>query len=306
METRQEPGSQEVVPSQKKPRSQEQIGLLYSILAVFFFGTSAVMVLYANPVTPPEKSFWRLVVATIFIYLILRLTGEQLTIRRSSLSRLALYGLITALHFVMYIYSLSFTTAAHTLTLVYTSPVFVAIFSAIFLKEKLEGRRWIGIGIAAVGVAILAGFEPTVSPDMLLGDALALGSGLTYGLYSIAGRRERHNYSLFNYAFGVYGFAMLWMFPVALLSFSLGKGLDNYSLGPILALIGLGLVPLGLGHTLYNAGLRRLNATYVNVIATQEVTLGILFTWVLYGQVPSFNSIIGAIITLAGVMVVLI
>ncbi len=284
-------------------------------MAVAFFCSSAVQVLKADPVLPVEKSFWRLVVATIFVYILLRFRGQKLEIRRESLPRFAVYGLITAVHFVFYIASLSYTSPAHSLTIIYTSPVFVALFSAIFLKEKLEGRRWVGILVAAVGVGILAGFEPKITTDMLIGDSMALVSAVAYGLYSISGRRERGNYSLFSYAVGVYGCAALWMLPLAIISFSFsnvnflfiqGGGYQFYALGPILALVALGVIPLGLGHTLYNAGLRRLKATYVNVIATQEVTLGILFTWIFNGQVPSVTSLIGAAVTLVGVLVVLI
>ncbi|MCX7853797.1 MAG: EamA family transporter, partial [Caldilineales bacterium] len=71
-------------------------------------------------------------------------------------------------------------------------------------------------------------------------------------------------------------------------------------------LIGLGLIPLGLGHTLYNAALRRTHATYVNVIATQEVTGGILLGILLLGEIPGLNEVIGAAVTLLGVLLVIL
>jgi drug/metabolite transporter (DMT)-like permease len=74
----------------------------------------------------------------------------------------------------------------------------------------------------------------------------------------------------------------------------------------VLSLIGLGLIPLGLGHTLYNAALRRTHATYVNVIATQEVTGGILLGIVLLGEIPGLNEVIGAAVTLLGVLIVIL
>jgi drug/metabolite transporter (DMT)-like permease len=70
--------------------------------------------------------------------------------------------------------------------------------------------------------------------------------------------------------------------------------------------LALGLLPLGLGHTLYNAALRRTPATYVNLIATQEVTLGILLGILLLGEIPSLNSLIGAFITLVGIVMVIL
>ena len=48
------------------------------------------------------------------------------------------------------------------------------------------------------------------------------------------------------------------------------------------------------------------NATYVNLIATQEVTGGIILGYLLLGEVPSFNSLLGAAITLTGIAMVLI
>jgi len=292
--------------AESKEAQEKRVGLIYSLLAVVFFGTSAVLVVFANPVPPLEKTFARLIVASLFIFGLTRLTGEKLEFRRGSLPRFALYGFITAAHFAFYVSSLNFTSVAHNLTLIYTSPIFVAIFSAIFLKEKLTGRRWGGIAIATLGVAILAGFEPKITTDMLIGDGMAVLSAIALALYSIAGRRERNNYSLFTYAFGVYSSAMLWIFPLAFISFLTQGGTSNYGWGQGLTLLALGIVPLGLGHTLYNAGLRRLNATYVNIIATQEVTLGVIFAFIFLAQVPSISALIGGVVTLVGVLIVLI
>ena len=65
------------------------------------------------------------------------------------------------------------------------------------------------------------------------------------------------------------------------------------------------LGPLALGHTLYNASLRRVHATYVNIISAQEVTGGIFLSWLLLAQTPSPNSLIGALVTLVGTGLVL-
>lgn len=286
--------------------SEQRRGFIYAVVAVLMFASSAVLVLYADPIPSLEKTFWRMVVATSFVYALIKLRGNKVGIARRDLPRFVVYGLIAATHFSLYIASLNFTSAAHALTIVYTSPIFVTVFSALLLKEPVKPRKWLGIVIAAIGVAVLAGFEPKLSWQMLLGDLMAFGSAIMYGLYSIAGRRERDNYPLLNYACGVYGFATLWLLPLAILSFMFGAGISNYSLGPILAILALGIVPLGIGHTLYNGGLRRLHATYVNIIATQEVTFGIILTWLLRNQVPSLNSIIGAVITLLGIVLVLL
>lgn len=277
-------------------------GVLLALAAVFFFSTSPVLIIWANPLSAYFKTAGRLAVAALAILLLMRLRGERLHIARHDLPRFVLFGLITALHFVFYIASLNYTTIAHALSIVYTAPIFVTLFSAWFLKEPIIGRKWLGVLIAVAGVAVLAGFEPRWDATMALGDLLALGSAITFGLYSVAGRGQRTRYSLFNYAVAVYGLAALWALPAALLTYRPGQ----LTLRTGAAVIGLGIFPLGLGHTLYNAALRRTHATTVNLIATLEVVGGILLGMLLVGAVPQVNEIVGAGIILAGITLVLL
>lgn len=228
----------------------------------------------------------------------------QATAHRRPVLRFMLYGLIAAVHFLCAIASLSYTTAAHSLAIIYTAPIFVTLFSALFLKEHIRSRQWFGVAVAVFGIAVLTGLEPRMNPEMAFGDLLALGSAITFGFYSIAGRYERARYPLLVYASRVYAAASLWLLPFAMLAV---PGTPPGAWGPrqIASLLGLGLGPLALGHTLYNASLRRVHATYVNIIASQEVTGGILLSWLFLGQVPTLNSLVGAFITLVGIGIVL-
>lgn len=276
-------------------------GLAYVGLAVAFFSTSPVLTRLAAPHGAFEITFGRMALAAGFVLLLARLAGVRLAFRRDELGRFALYGLITALHFFLYIWSLEFTTIAHSLALVYTAPIFVTLFAAVLLGERIDRRRYLGIPVVLVGIAVLSGLEPTLDARMAFGDLLALGSAVTFGLYSVAGRRERDHQPLLRYAGGVYAAAALWLLPVALLTATGFHGLPQ-----LLAIAGLGIFPLGIGHTLYNASLRRVHPTFVNLIATQEVTGGVLLGALVLGEVPSGASVVGAALTLFGVAVVLL
>jgi len=292
------------------PVRQSKIGLLYVCLAVFFFSTSPIFVRWSSPFTSIEIAFWRLAIATALVATMGILTRQRLLLKRQEVPRFLFYGLVTALHFLTYISSLSFTTIAHALALAYTSPIFVTLFSAIFLREPLPRRKYLGIAIAVIGIAIMAGFQPNYTACtltstghcMVLGDAIALMSGICFAIYSVAGRGERDRHPLFRYTTNVYGLAALWLLPAALFfAFT-----HTYPLGAIGAVVALGVFPLGLGHTLYNAAVRRVHATYANLIATQEVTGGIILGIFLLGEIPSVAAIIGVVVTLIGIAGVLI
>jgi len=281
---------------------EQRRGALLAGLAVLFFATSPVLVRLADPLSPYEKTAGRLAVAALALLLVMRLRREPLRLTRRDLPLFVGIGLIAALHFVAYVASLNFTTIAHSLAIVYTAPIFVALFSAWFLHEPIRPRQWLGVLIAVLGVAILAGFDPTWNARMALGDLLALASAIMFGLYSVAGRRQRANYSLFPYAIAVYGLAALWVLPAAVANFTPA----GYTLGPLLAVLALGLIPLGVGHTLYNAAVRHTHATTANLIATQEVTLGILLGALILGELPKLNELAGALVTLLGIALVLL
>jgi len=286
----------------KASENEGRHGLLYVAVATLFFSTSPVFTRWAaESLTAYEITFWRMTIAGVMVLTLARVRSEHLPPFRD-LPRFLIFGLIAALHFFFYIGSLQFTTIAHSLALVYTAPIFVAIFSWIFLNERLRRRQWLGVLVAVAGVAVLAGFEPMFDRRMLVGDLLAVGSAIAFGLYSVAGRSQRNRYTLFAYAGAVYFLAALWLLPVAARNFSPG----GYTLVAVLSVLMLGLLPLGLGHTLYNAALRRTSATAVNLVATQEVTGGIILGILLLGEIPSLNSIIGVLITLAGIVLVIL
>ena len=301
---------QPVVTASETPVKQSKFGLLYVCVAVFFFSTSPIFVRWSSPFNSVEVAFWRLAIATAMVALMGLLTHQRLLLKRRELPRFLFYGLVTALHFIFYIGSLSFTTIAHSLALAYTSPIFVTLFSAFILHEPLPARKYVGIAVAIIGIAIMAGFEPhyttcslsVTGHCMALGDGMALLSGLCFAIYSVAGRGERDRHPLFRYTTNVYGLAALWLLPVTLY-FAFGH---TYPLGAVGAVVALGVFPLGLGHTLYNAAIRKVHATYANLIATQEVTGGIILGIFLLGEIPSVTAIVGVGVTLVGIAGVLV
>jgi drug/metabolite transporter (DMT)-like permease len=300
--------NENVATTSTQTGAQFRRGLLYVCCAVFFFSTSPIFIRWSQPFTSFEIAFWRLAIATLLVAIMGRITRQPLLLKRQEVPRFLLYGLVTALHFIFYIAALSFTTIAHALAIIYTSPIFVTLFSALVLHETLPLRKYFGIVVAIVGVAIMAGFEPHYTACslhgqcMVLGDSFALISAICFGIYSVIGRGERERHPLFRYTTNVYGLAALWLLPITLF-FAFQHA---YPLPAIGAVVALGIFPLGLGHTLYNAAVRRVHATYANIISTQEVTGGVLLgIWLLH-EIPSVTTIIGVGVTLVGIVSVLL
>jgi drug/metabolite transporter (DMT)-like permease len=277
-------------------------GYVQALLAVALFSTSPVLVRWAGGISAVEITFWRLFVAAGTVAVFGALTGQTVRWRRLPHRHFAAYGLVIALHFFLYIASLFFTSVAHSLALVYTAPLFIAVLSRIWLGETLTVRQWVGVAIGVIGVAVLAGFEPKWSEQMAIGDAMAIGSAIAFAVYSVIGRARRTSYQLFDYTAGLYAWGAVWLLPLALWRMPS----SHYDALGIAAVVALGVGPLGTGHTLYNAALRRIPATYANLIATLEVAGGVALSAFILGEMPSAASLAGAAIVVAGILLVVL
>ncbi len=277
-----------------------RIGVIEAVGAAAFFSTGAILVRFVQDLRPVEVTCLRLLFGGLFVGAAAWASGERVRISAASFLRLLPIALIAAIHFLAFIASLYFTTIAHCLTLIYTAPLFIALFSTMFLGETLPRRALLGVIVGLGGVGILAGFEPHLTRRMLAGDLLALLSGVAFAAYSLFGRRERGRLPLLTYAGWVYFLAGALTAPFAV--GVLGRPPSARAIGAILA---MALFPSAFGHTLYNAALRRLHASVPNLIATQEVTGGILLAWLLLGEAPTPNALVGALVTLGGVALVL-
>jgi drug/metabolite transporter (DMT)-like permease len=270
----------------------ECVGIAQAAAATLCFSTGAVLVRLASDLSPVEITSLRMLLAALLVACAARAAGEPWAPSSRAWVRLAPIGVTAALHFLSFIASLSFTTVAHALTLTYTAPLLIAALSHLLLKEALPRR--------AIPGAVLAGFEPRLDGRMIFGDLLALGAAATFAVYSVLGRRERARLPLLTYAAGVYLIAGL-----ATLPFAVGVFRSDVSAQALMAVCAMALIPSAVGHTLYNAAIRRLHASIPNLVATQEVTFGILLTWLVIGEPLTWNAAAGAAITLLGVGLVL-
>jgi drug/metabolite transporter (DMT)-like permease len=89
-----------------------------------------------------------------------------------------------------------FTTVANAIALSFTAPLFAAVLAWILLGETVQASHRLAIGIGFFGVYIVfsayagdAGTATTLSPNIPLGNGLALLSGLLFGWYIVVARK---------------------------------------------------------------------------------------------------------------------
>jgi drug/metabolite transporter (DMT)-like permease len=249
---------------------------------------------------------WRLLLSVAFILLVLLLRGGGLRGARLD-GRTLLFGLaagaLLAGHFWSWIASVSLTTISSSVVLVSTQPLFVALLSAIFLKERPSRAEWIGIGLAMGGAAVIGWGDFGRGRDAIIGDLLAvLGAVLVSGYYVI-GRSLRQRLDLWVYIALVYGAAALVL--LAALLAQPAVPLTGYAGRDWLVFLALAAGPMMIGHTGVNYALRYVPAYVVNLAILGEPIGATLIAWLLpaIGEVPGPQVLAGAVLILTGIAI---
>ncbi len=280
------------------PRSPARLhaGLAAGVLAVSW---AAILVRLADA-APLAIAAWRLVLAgaATAAFALLRRRAELAALARGERVLLAAAGLALALHFATWIASLRLTSVASSVALVTTSPVWVALLSRAFLRERIPARVALGIALAVAGGAAMAGGDVSLGRSALLGDALALAGALAAAAYFVLGRRVRARLSLGAYVGVVYPVAAAGVLALAVAA---GAPLRGYAARTWGALALLALGPQLVGHSLLNWSLRWLSGTFVAVAILAEPVVSILLAIPVLGERPSGIQIAGGAVLLAGV-----
>lgn len=143
------------------------------------FSFMQICVKYLPHIPATELIFFRSIVSIILsLGMLHRLQINPLGNNRTVLLMRGVFG-TTAL--LMFFYTLQHIPLASAVTIQYLSPIFTALFAAIFLKEKMQLKQWLFFGLSFAGVAMLKGFDERVSLEwMLIGIASATFSGMAY------------------------------------------------------------------------------------------------------------------------------
>lgn len=154
----------------------------------------------------------RVLGATILFWLI-SLWGPKERIEKKDYLRMGLCALLgMGFNMLVFFKGLSLSTPINSAVLITTTPIIVLILSAIVIKEKIVGRKVLGIGIGLVGALGLILFGSEIrrdAPNIPLGNFLILMNSVFYGSYLIVAKTLISKYHPFTF--------MKWLFTLGII-----------------------------------------------------------------------------------------
>ncbi|MBS1262740.1 MAG: hypothetical protein MAG453_02103 [Calditrichaeota bacterium] len=284
---------------------------LVPLVAALAYAWAAIFIRWADPAEPIAIAFYRMLVATVFwlpFYISRRRRRDTPRPSRLQWRYILLAGLFLCVHFATWTSSLLYTTVASAVFLILTQPVMVAVAAHFILGERLTGVHWFALALAVIGAALIFGGDIALSRRALLGDALALIGAVFAGAYLFMARLARPDsrdgtpgVSLPLYLTPVYGISAI---GLAVVTIAFGQSFGPFPSHAWLALLGLGLVPTVIGHSLFNWALRHLGALPVNIALVIEPIGASLLAIAFFSETPSRGLLFGSPLLIAAVVLV--
>jgi len=185
------------------------------------------------------------------------------------------------------------TSAANAILLQYIGPVFTAVIGAWILKEKARREHWIAFVFVALGIVLL--FLDKLGNGRLLGNVLAVLSGLVFSFYFVFMRLQKEGSPLESILLGH------WLTAAVGLGVALFLPLPVLSWRAVGAIAVLGLFQVGLSAVFFSFAIKRIPAVSANLIAVIEPVFNPVWVFLALGERPGFTAIFGGVIIILAV-----
>lgn len=224
----------------------------------------------------------------------------KVAITRSQWLALALYGGgIYALISFLYFLSLQYISGPLATLLLYTSPLFVVLLSAVIEKTSLSRVVVGAVLLSLVGLGLVLGTDVQTSSGY--GVLLAIGSAVGYAAHIVLMKRKINDLPPFVTS----AYVILFTALAQLLSGLATQSLDfQFDASALWAILGLSLASTILALSMFFVGLQVIGSTNAAILSMLEPIFTIVLAAVLLGETFTALQVLGTALVLMGAAIV--
>lgn len=268
--------------------SERNKGILFIIMAAFFFALMSLFVKLSGDIPSMQKAFFRNIVALFFASFILCKNRISLRVPKGCKRYLFLRAFFGTVGLICNFYAIDHLPIADANMLNKMSPFFAILVSYFLLKEKAAPYQIICVGTAFLGVLCILrpGFDSMATFPALIGLLGGIGAGAAYsmvrllGKHSVAGPIIVFTFSLFS---------TLVTLPVLILNFT------PMTMQQLIFLILAGFAASG-GQFSITAAYTHAPAKDISIFDYMQIVFSSLMGILVLNEIPLPLSILGYVI----------
>jgi len=276
------------------------------LAAVIAWGFSFIATKNAlNEVSPVVIVFVRQLLGIAFLVIVALQQKKSCAVNVRDHGWIFILAVIASFHLWIQVTGLQWTSASNTGWIIGTTPVFMAILSLIFFKEKMSAPQTAGIVISFSGLLLLVSKGDLSSIDLIKnkGDLLIIASSITWSAYSMVNKKITFHYSPIMTTLYMFLFVALITAPFTIN----GKNIEavlHLSLSGWMSILFLGIICSGAAYALWAQALSEMSASRVGAFLYLEPFVTVFGAWLLLNEQITFLTIISGLIIIGGVMLV--
>lgn len=226
--------------------------------------------------------------AVMFVYMRYKRIGFTAD-RRSMLGGLALCCTLTC-----FVAANKLTTAANSIVLQFSAPMFIVVFSVLFLKKKFSRSDIFAVVLTMLGISLF--FFDQLTPGHLLGNCVAIVAGMAFAGYymSLEGASESERMSAILMAHGL-------TFCVSIPFIALEP--PELGAAPVICIFILGVVQLGIPYVLLGRASGSCPPLACSLLGAVEPLLNPVWVFIFDGEAPGMWALIGGVVVVVTITV---
>lgn len=266
------------------PKAQRKKAILFLIAASVLWSTGGILIKLVDW-NPVAISGTRSLIAGFLILAYLKKTKLRWS------KSLILGSLTYASTVICFVIANKLTTAANTILLQYTAPVWVALMANWILKERIRWYDWASIAVTLSGMALF--FHDGLSGGDFLGNAIAVLSGIGLAGVVVFLRLQKDGDPVETILLGNF-----LTFFIAL-PFILSGGIPSGR--SLLGVLLLGIFQLGCAYLLYALAIKHISAIEAILIPVIEPLLNPIWVFLFIGEKPGLWTLVGGAVVILSV-----
>lgn len=268
---------------------------LMIILAAFIFGSSGIII---KKLLLPVSSITFFRIAVPFLILTIFFLIKKKRLPKIFNLKMIVASLLNSLRMFFFFAAYTFSDITTTVILLYTWPVFTALWSVLLLKEKLGIRKISLFMISIIGVVIVFHDKfSSFSDQSLKGIISVIISAFVYSLTIIIFKKESKNYDQWETVWFQNLTGTFIFLPFLFLN-SPPSGIQIYGASFYGILIGI------IGFGLFFKALQKVDASIAAFLTYFEIVSAIFFGVFFLGESLTLNTIIGGLLIISSALMI--
>ena len=277
---------------------------LFMLLAVLLWAVNfSVVKIALREFTPGGFNGPRLTIASLLLLVYLRRKEGRISLSRKDVARVVILGIVgNTFYQSLFINGIHRTSASTTSLVMTMTPIFIALLSALFIRERIHWVGWVGILMSFFGLLlVLFGDLPKFSggEESLKGNLMILAGNLFWAVYTVFSKPLLNRMSPLRLTTVTLSIGTLFYLPLTVKEVaSLSWG--SLSTASWAALLFSAVFAIAVSYVIWYSSVKRVGNTKTGIYGNITPVFTVFFAYLFLGENVGPIQVIGTLIIFLG------